>query len=53
MRENEKHHTPVLEDVEIIVALVGMGIVCIAWFIAHERYHLPIAKLRNSPRTCF
>jgi hypothetical protein len=40
MRENDKRHAPILEDVEIIVALVGMGIVCIAWFIAYERYHL-------------
>src|SRR6266478_745876 len=43
MRASESHqghHAPVLEDVEIVVALVGMGIFWAAWFIARERYHL-------------
>jgi len=40
MRENHKgHHFPVLEDVEIVIALIGMGIFWVAWFIACERYH--------------
>src|SRR6266704_3558824 len=34
------HHAPVLEDVEIVIALIGMGIFWLAWFIAHDRYHL-------------
>src|SRR5579864_6717299 len=39
--ENHKgHHAPVLEDVEIVIALIGMGILWLAWFIAHDRYHL-------------
>ena len=39
--ENHKgHHAPVLEDVEIVIALIGMGIFWLAWFIAHDRYHL-------------
>jgi hypothetical protein len=39
--ENHKgHHAPVLEDVEILIALIGMGIFWIAWFIARHRYHL-------------
>ena len=39
--ENYKNHrAPVLEDVEIVVALIGMGIFWVAWFIARERYHL-------------
>lgn len=39
--ENHKdHNAPVLEDVEIVIALVGMGIFWVAWFIAHDRYHL-------------
>src|SRR2546426_5881173 len=39
--ENHKgHHAPMLEDVEIVIALIGMGIFWIAWFIAHDRYHL-------------
>jgi len=38
--ENHKgHHAPVLEDVEIVIALIGMGIFWIAWFIAQDRYH--------------
>src|SRR5438128_7338692 len=41
MSENHKgHHAPVLEDVEIVIALIGMGIFWLAWFIAHDRYHL-------------
>src|SRR6266581_1633765 len=39
--ENHKgHHAPMLEDVEIVIALIGMGIFWLAWFIAHDRYHL-------------
>ncbi len=39
--ENHKgHHAPVLEDVEIVITLIGMGIFWLAWFIAHDRYHL-------------
>src|SRR6266540_2173589 len=39
--ENHRgHHAPVLEDVEIVIALIGMGIFWLAWFIAHDRYHL-------------
>ena len=39
--ENHKgHHAPVLEDVEIVIALIGIGIFWLAWFIAHDRYHL-------------
>ena len=39
--ENYKgHHPPVLEDIEIVIALIGMGIFWVAWFIAHDRYHL-------------
>jgi len=39
--ENHKgHHAPILEDVEIVIALIGMGIFWLAWFIAHDRYHL-------------
>lgn len=39
--ENHKgHHAPVLEDVEIVIALIGMGIFLLAWFIAHDRYRL-------------
>src|SRR6266478_3558776 len=34
------HHAPVLEDVEIVIALIGMGIFWLAWFIARYRYHL-------------
>src|SRR5262245_10409164 len=40
MRQSDKHHPSLLEDVEVIVALVGMGLVCIAWFIGYDRYHL-------------
>jgi hypothetical protein len=40
MRENHQpHHIPVLEDVEIAIALVGVTVVWIAWFIARDRYH--------------
>jgi hypothetical protein len=39
--ENHKgHRAPVLEDVEIVIALIGMGLFLVAWFIAHHRYHL-------------
>src|SRR6266550_3848942 len=39
--ENHKgHHAPVLEDVEIVITLIGMGIFWLAWFISHDRYHL-------------
>jgi hypothetical protein len=39
--ENHKgHHASVLEDVEIVIALIGMGIFWLTWFIAHDRYHL-------------
>lgn len=40
MRENLKnHHAPILEDVEIGIALIGTGIFWVAWFIARDRYH--------------
>src|SRR5438445_380768 len=39
--ENHKgHHAPDLEDVDIVITLIGMGIFWLAWFIAHDRYHL-------------
>jgi len=40
-RENPKNRrASVLEDVEIVIALIGMGILWVAWFIARDRYHL-------------
>src|SRR5689334_19315240 len=41
MRENHKgHHAPILEDVEIVIALIGMATFWIGWFIVRDRYHL-------------
>jgi len=41
MRESHKnHHGRLLEDIEIIVALIGLAIFWVGWFIAHDRYHL-------------
>jgi Type IV secretory system Conjugative DNA transfer len=41
MHENYKgRHAPVLEDVEIVIALIGIAVVGIAWFIGRDRYHL-------------
>jgi Type IV secretory system Conjugative DNA transfer len=35
-----QHHPPVLDSIEIVVALLLMAIAWFAWYLAHERYHL-------------
>ena len=35
-----RHHPPILESIEIVVALVLMAVCWFAWYIARERYHL-------------
>ena len=34
------HHPPVLESMEIVIALLLMATCSFIWFVAHERYHL-------------
>ena len=34
------HHPPVLESMEIVIALLLMATCWFIWFVAHERYHL-------------
>jgi Type IV secretory system Conjugative DNA transfer len=39
--ENHKdHHARVFDDIEIVIALIAMGVFWVAWFVAHHRYHL-------------
>jgi len=43
MREsyaNRQQNPPVLESVEIVVALVLMAVCWFCWYVAHERYNL-------------
>src|SRR5215470_17984184 len=43
MREpypHRHHHPPVLESMEIVIALLLMGTCWFIWFVARERYHL-------------
>ena len=35
-----QHHPPILESVEIVIALVLMALVWFAWYVARERYYL-------------
>jgi hypothetical protein len=35
-----QHHPPVLDSIEMVVALVLMALAWFAWFVARERYHL-------------
>jgi hypothetical protein len=43
MREayaRRQHHPPVLESMEIVIALLLMAVCWFTWFVARERYHL-------------
>ena len=35
-----QHHPPVLESIEIVIALLLMAVCWFTWFVARERYHL-------------
>ena len=35
-----QHHPPVVESVEIVIALLLMALCWLTWFVARERYHL-------------
>src|SRR5215469_2060078 len=35
-----QHHPPVVESVEIVIALLLMAVCWLTWFVARERYHL-------------
>lgn len=35
-----QHYPPVLEGIEIVIALLVMAACWFTWFVAHERYHL-------------
>ena len=35
-----QHHPPVLDSIEIVIALLLMAVCWCAWFVARERYHL-------------
>lgn len=35
-----QYHPPVLESIEIVIALLLMAVSCFTWFVARERYHL-------------
>ena len=37
---NRNHHPPVLESMEIVIALLLMATCWFIWFVARERYHL-------------
>ena len=48
MRESysdRHHHPPVLESMEIVVALVLMAVCWFSWYVARERYHLTDRQL--------
>ena len=48
MRESysdRHHHPPVLESMEIVVALVLMAACWFSWYVARERYHLTTRQL--------
>ena len=48
MREpysDRHHHPPLLESVEILVAVVLMSASWFAWYVARERYHLTSRQL--------
>jgi hypothetical protein len=53
MRERHKtQHAPILEAIEIVIVLIGMGIFWVAWFIARERYHLSNPQIAELASYC-
>src|SRR5579872_6437543 len=35
-----QHHPPVLEGIEIVIAILSLAACWFTWFVARERYHL-------------